>query len=66
MMTLVIDVAMTRRKLFCFVFDEHKTLLWSGQRVGEALAWLVDQGERVVLCDTGKVVYVLEFFVQVK
>ncbi len=61
MHTLMVDVAMTRRKLFCFVMDEHETVLWSGQRLGDALAWLNDQGHDTVHLKTGVKVYDLTF-----
>ena len=54
MYTLQVDVAMTRRKLFHFVFDDGESLLWSGQRVGDAIDWLSDQGHHTVVLDTGE------------
>ena len=54
MYTLLVDVAMTRRKLFHFVVDEDESLLWSGQRVGDALDWLHDQGHSRTILDTGE------------
>jgi len=38
------EVQMSRRKFMHFVFDEHSTLLFSCQRVEDALNWLHDQG----------------------
>ena len=61
MLTLQIDVEMTRRKRFFFVFDEHESLLWSGQRMGDALDWLTDQGHLTVFCTTADTEYVLTF-----
>ena len=61
MLSLMVDVSMTRRKLFCFVVDEHETLLWSGQRIGDALDWLTDQGHQEVYCNTGETIYLLKF-----
>ena len=61
MYTLQSDVAMTRRKLFHFVFDEDESLLWSGQRIGDALDWLADQGHSQVILQTGDAFYVLAF-----
>ena len=53
MHTLMVDVAMTRRKLFLFVLDDTETLLWSGQRLGDAIDWLMDQGHTTVILDAG-------------
>jgi len=61
MLTLMSDIAMTRRKLFHFVLDEQQTLLWSGQSVGYAIDWLHGQGHRVVRLDTGERKYDLAF-----
>ena len=44
MHTLRTEVQMSRRKFLHFVFDEHETLLFSCQRVDDALFWLWDQG----------------------
>ena len=38
------EVQMTRRKFMHFVFDESHTLLFSCQRIEDALFWLHDQG----------------------
>ena len=38
------EVQMARRKFMHFVFDDHDTLLFSCQRVEDALNWLYDQG----------------------
>jgi len=44
MIVLHCDVQQTRRKRFFHVLDEHDTVLWSGQKLGPALAWLHDHG----------------------
>ena len=45
MYTMMANVQMTRRKQLCFVLDEHDEVRWTGQSVGGALQYLIEQGE---------------------
>ena len=55
------DVQMTRRRFFHFIFDEHENLLWSGQRVDDALNWLHDKGVTKFILDGDATTFKIAF-----
>ena len=44
MLTMMTDVQMTRRKRLVFILDENDNVLYSGAKVAQAIAWLIENG----------------------
>ena len=44
MYTMMTDVQMTRRKRMVFILDEDDTVMYSGAKVAQAIAWLIENG----------------------
>jgi hypothetical protein len=62
MYTLHIDVQQTRRKRFHHVMAEDDTLLWSGQKLSDALRWLEDQGHLTFVAATDDAAWLVELY----
>mgnify|MGYP001828679330 CR=1 FL=1 len=54
MITIYIDVEVTRRKRFILIHNPQGEALWTGRKLTAALEWLYEEGYRDAVIDDGE------------